>query len=337
MATLFNSSLVPDATLAANIQGWATWVEQVITTLGGWTVTSDTGQTAPGSLTGATAQNQKKGYRIYRMNDDFTTDHPIFMRVDFGSGQANFSGPPAGWAPGMWFSFGGGTDGAGNLTGLLWNGVGWNANAATLSTNNHPSQTAPTYPTRNYASGDNSRFIFGMFITDFQNPAGYYGTDQICFSLERSRDRDGNYTGDGLLITYTDSQLYGGGGITAALSAHKYIICDRPGGAQPLLEAGLAYMYVRHSPAYSYDGSVPCALCSHFRGVAQQPGINFILMGINDVSLEGRYQVSMYGQNRVYQNLRNLLAGKAVAGIVGTSSSPSSISDAGCRVSILYD
>lgn len=334
MATMFSSALVPDSTVAAHIQGWASWLESVLTTIAGWTVTSDTGQTLPSSLQGGTAQFQKLGYRIYQMNDEFSAVNPIYMRVDFGTSQ--YSTPPSniGASPGMWFSFGSGTDGAGNLTGLLWDGKGWNPNGPTIQTNNHPSQPPINYTTRNYASADNSRFVIGMFVSDIQNPAGYYGSDQICFSLERSRDKDGNYTGDGLMITYTDQQLIGGGGTTESLSATKYLICNQGGHAQPPLEKGLSYPYIKHSPAYSYDGTVPCAMCSHFRGIAQQPGINFILLGVNDIGLESQYQVTIYGVNHIYQNLRYLCSAIATS---GSLSGTSALNDGGCRVSILYE
>jgi len=336
MATMFSADLVPDTYVAANIQGWASWIESVLTTIAGWTVTSDTGQTLPSALPAGTAQNQRLGYRVYEMHDEFTDDQPIFMRIDFGTGMTSGTPPSSiGYTPGINFSFGAGTDGAGNLTGIYWNGQGWHPSSLhTVYTNSHPSQPPITFRTRSYARADNSSFILGLFILEGNNPAGFFGSEQITFSLERSRDRDGIYTGDGLLISYTDNQILGGGGTVMALNATKYLILDRPGRAQPPLEKGLSYPYIRHTPAYSYDGTIPCALCSHFRGTAQQPGINFIMMGANDISAEGQYQVVQYGQTRIYQNLRYLMTGRAAAGPVG-SAGP--LNDAGCRISMLYD
>lgn len=333
MATMFSSTLVPDSTFAANIQGWATWVEQVVTTLGGWIVTADTGQTAPGSLPAATSQFQKCGYRVYKMNDGFSFTNPIYMRIDFGGGLQS-SGTPHGYGHAMWFSFGGGTDGAGNLTGLFWDGVGFPGTVGQPTIRSNNSYQQNLYTTRNYASGDSSRFILGMFVSEVANPALYLGSDQIVFSLERSRDQFGNYTADGLMLTYTDPQLNGGGGITASLNATKYIICNFPGGSQPLLEKGLAYLYVKRSPAYSYDGTVPCALTTHFRGIAQTPGMNYVLIGTNDIGLESQVQINIYAQNHIYQNLRNLVAARAVAGPLG-SANP--LWDGGLKVSMLFE
>jgi hypothetical protein len=157
------------------------------------------------------------------------------------------------------------------------------------------------------------------------------------FSFERSRDKEGNYTGDGVMLTYSDIQLYGGGGTTAQLNATKYIICANPGMVQPPLEGGLAYVYVRHSPAYSYDGTVPCGIASHFRGVAQQPGINFCLVGTNDISGETQFLTKLYGANHTYQHLKYMLSGRAYAGQVGTSARPGAVADAGCKVAILWE
>jgi hypothetical protein len=331
MATMFSSALKPNTSNTGYFQTWAAWVESVLTTIAGWTVTTDTGQTLPFSLTAPTAQFQKMGYRIYQMNDDFTVDNPIYMRIDYGSGFTANTLPGIG--PGMWISFGTGTDGAGNLIGVLWSGQGWGA-AGTPTVYSNNAYQLNIYDTRNYASADNSRFVIGMFVYDFANPAGIFGSDQICFSFERTRDTNGDYTGDGILITYSDPQLIGGGGVTQSLNTHKYLICNRGGRSQPSLEKGLAYSYIRHSPAYSYDGGVPCALCSHFRGIAQQPGINFILMGMNDIALEGQFQINIYGSNRVYQNLRYLVAARSTAGPLGTVLP---LNDYGCRVSILYE
>lgn len=327
MATLFNSSLRPDATIAANVQGWASWFELVVTNLGGWTVTSDTGQTLPSSLGGATGVNQKLGYRIYKMNDDFTTENPIYMRVDYGSASFNATTPTAYYC-GIWISFGTGTDGSGNLTGLLWDGVGFGpAVRSTVYCNSNPGLGDANYPTRNYASGDTSRFVVGMFVTN--------APDQICFSLERSRDANGIYTGDGILITYSDVAMSGGGGTAVSLSATKYLICNRGGRAQPLLERGLSFPFIRHSPAYSFNGTIPCAIHSHFRGVAQQPGTNTVIVGQNDLLPEGQFQFSLYGDNHVYQHLGGMVAARALGSPPSAGNLP--LNDGGTRICIRYD
>ena len=78
-----------------------------------WTQTADTGQLAvfdetPGASSGAT----EYGYRIYKLNDEFSLESPVYMRLDF---YTNAAGPSLFTFPDFRISIGNGTDGAGGL------------------------------------------------------------------------------------------------------------------------------------------------------------------------------------------------------------------------------
>ena len=78
-----------------------------------WTQTADIGQIAvfddtPGAGSGIT----EYGYRIYKLNDEFSLESPVYMRLDFYTGVG-----VAAWTtfPDFRISIGNGTDGAGGL------------------------------------------------------------------------------------------------------------------------------------------------------------------------------------------------------------------------------
>jgi hypothetical protein len=333
MAKMFAYHLRPDCTIAANVQGWAGWIEQVLTTIGGWTVTADTGQTPPASLPGVALNvaNQKVGFRIYEMHDDFTDDFPIFMKVEFGSGYITGGTPSLAYGVGLTFSFGRSTNGAGQLSGILWNGVGRLPQYPTVSSNN--SNGLYDFESRSYASADNSRFVLGMFIEDAPNQYGTAGSLSFLFSLERSRDISGNYTGDGLQITYCDPYFGGGYGSVPCLSATKYIICAD--GGQPLFEMGLSYAYPNRNPVFAPDGKIPVGLHCHSRGVAQQPGTNTVVIAAAEVMPEGQFTMNLYGADHVYQHMKYMCACRALAAPPGAGNNP--LPDAGIRACMRYD
>jgi len=330
MATMFAYDLKPDPTIAANMQRWAGWIESVLTTIDGWTVTADTGQTPPASLAGVNSAtpNLKAGFRIYQMHDEFTDDFPIYMKLEFGNGAFTGGSPTWCYDIGITVSIGRATNGAGNLSGILWTGIEVIPQYPTLSGNN--SNNLYDFESRNYASADQSRFVLGMFIEDAANQYGTAGSLAICFSFERSRDITGAYTGDGLQISYTHPYMNGGYGAVPALSGTKYIVCAD--GGQPPFERGVQYIYPGRSPVAVYDGRIPVALHYHSRGLAQQPGTNLAIIGANELLGESQFAMSLYGQDHVYQHLKYINTARTVAGTSNTA-----LTDAGARVCMRYD
>jgi hypothetical protein len=101
---------------AADVQGWATAIHNAMVAVG-IVQTSDTGQTAPGSLAAPTVAPAAIGYCVYRFNDAAQATQPIFFKLEYGA-QGNSTTPTLGF-PCLWLTVGKGSDGAGNITNVL--------------------------------------------------------------------------------------------------------------------------------------------------------------------------------------------------------------------------
>jgi hypothetical protein len=300
MATRFSNALFPDNSITANFRAWTQFIEDTLVTTGGWVVTADTGQTLPNALVVPTAGSQKRGYRIYRMNDSLQSAAPVFMRLDYGSGSSL-------GLPGIWVTIGTGSDGTGNITGILWNG-------GTSSLPNIGTQSTSTSTANNsYGSASTSRFSLALFV---QTGAGFH----FIFTLERSKDSSGNDTGSGLLL------IYRGGGDTN-IARTRYL--STTVGPQPSEENGLAYVITGQNPTQTLGGDIGVGVISHFRGTAQQPGTNFVVVTLSDVAAEGSFQMTLYGQLRTYQHCSGIVPAMGVIGGI--------IADNSARVCIRYD
>jgi hypothetical protein len=306
MATRFSNTLVHTAATDAAIRGWAQFVEDTLVTTGGWVVTGDSGQTLPSALTAATGLNQKRGYRIYRMNDSLQATSPIFMKLDFGSGNDLT-------IAGMWPTIGSGSNGSGTITGTYWNG-----GAVTIPPISQAGSGASTGIVNSYGSAAPNRFSIAMFInsTSQQWPK--------VFCLERAKDIQGLDTGDGLLATYT------GAAILNSVDISRYMITTGLAGAQPTAESGLNYTITWNFGTQTFGGNIGIGPVIHFKGVAQIPGINTLILTRDDVSPEGSFSTTIYGNIHTYQKLNALSVGRSKVGVAGTQ-------DANARVAILYD
>lgn len=93
--------------------GYNTWVAEIITMLFttlGLTQTADTGQTTGSGLT-RPAVNTVNAYIIGRFNDSAQSTHPLFFRIDFGTGATTST-------PAMRIQIGTGSSGAGVINGV---------------------------------------------------------------------------------------------------------------------------------------------------------------------------------------------------------------------------
>ena len=303
MATRTSNTINP-TNASNNIANWAAFVEDTLVTTGGWVVTSDTGQTAPASLTTPGAGNTKAGYRIYRMADSLQSTYPVFLRIDYGSAAAATT-------PGMWLTIGTGSNGSGTITGILLNG-----GAVSTPTVNQASATTPL--TNNcYGSASTNRFSIALFVQS-------NGSFALFFSLERTKDSSGADTGDGLLLAYTDPVT---GSNAGSLQYSRYILMTP--GQQPSAELGLSYILTRQNPSETFGGGdVGVGIVIPYKGVAQQPGANVVINNNSDVSAEGSFSLTLYGATRTYQNIRFVPTKATVSG---------SLQDSNARVNMRYD
>lgn len=170
MATKSGSVVMSNST-AAYIQTWATWLSSGISDAG-WVQTSDTGQCNTGTLGVPGAIQTPVGYQIFRMTDSLQATAPVFLKIEFGSGAAINT-------PAIWLTVAKGSDGAGNLTGILLPRTQFG-------------QTSITAPQPCYLSGATNRLSLAMWAAN----TSY----SVVFVIERTHDAVGADTGVGLTV-----------------------------------------------------------------------------------------------------------------------------------------
>jgi hypothetical protein len=117
------------------------------------------------------------------MNDSLQATKPVFIRIDFGSSyDASF--------PTIFITLGTGSDGAGNITGLL--APTW-AIANTVTNNNG---YGPGFT--HYGSASSNRVAFALATYPRIIPK-----DNMWFVLERSKNADGSDNGNGLYVAWS--------------------------------------------------------------------------------------------------------------------------------------
>ena len=110
-----------------------TWIAAILDQLNdiGLTQTSDTGQVDTATVTRSGSVNTATGYAIFRFNDSAHSTTPIFIKLEFGTGNPVTQ-------TSMWITIGSSTDGAGTITGttyrpraqVSWSGTGPGTSAA---------------------------------------------------------------------------------------------------------------------------------------------------------------------------------------------------------------
>lgn len=143
--------------------------------------TADTGQIDWTTVLKPTGNVQARGYEIWRFNDALQATKPVFIRIDFGSGQGTAM-------PGLWVTTGTGTNGAGTLTGQV---------AAIKSIT-----AASTSGAVSYCSGSSNRL----------NLVANYGlsTTVMVLCVERTKTGAGVDTGDGIVrLRYSSADQVG--------------------------------------------------------------------------------------------------------------------------------
>lgn len=262
MATKYDANaLIPSGNNTSHLRGWAQWVEDLLVTTGGWTVTSDTGQTAISSLTAPSTALTTAGYRVYSMSDG---GQAMKMKVEFGTGTSATY-------PCIWVTIGSGSDGAGTLTGVIFNRTYIQASAGT-TTNQGPA----------YGSAATNRACFCLWATAT--------TYSMWFLVERTRDANGNGDATGIIVAWGSNQT------------HYSQYCPFSGPIVGTPESGLHVLLSTNDPS-SVNGNFGIAIPFPMYGFAQRPGISCAVANSNDVSALSQVTISVYGTNRTYQQV----------------------------------
>jgi hypothetical protein len=263
MATSFNANLIPEQSTDAAFRAWATWVAGVFALASTWTNTADTGQINLTTVTRPTVANTSQGYKIYSMNDTLQATKPVFVKIEFGSG-SNAA------YPALWLTIGTGSDGAGNLTGVLFP----RTQIACVASSTTGSAA--------YGSANTNRVAMGFF-------AGVTNC-ALAFSIERTKGANGDDDGTGLLASYSYST-----------STHRtqYIPFT---GTIPVAETCYQALTSTNNPS-ALDNNVGIGLVSHFYGTAKQPGINNVVVNSNDFADYATFSMTLYGGSKTFQHL----------------------------------
>lgn len=175
------STLVLDSSTDTAFRAFVNTISTAISTAG-MVQTADTGQINPATVTHPTATATSQGYQIWRFNDSLQAAAPVYMKIEYGS--ATSAGP------GLWFTVGTGSDGAGNITNNNIPGV-----TASVQRVNPMSSTWNGTHTF-YANGGGSALMMGWVDGAGTSSLGWL------FILERTRAWDGSPTGDGFMLAY---------------------------------------------------------------------------------------------------------------------------------------
>lgn len=227
------------------------------------------------TVTAPAGANTKQGYAIFRMDDALQATSPVFMRIDFGSSAAAAT-------PGIWITIGTGSDGAGTITTIRFNGgavatptVAAAANSATAS--------------NSYGSADKNRVQAALFVQTTARG--------LVFSIERSKDSTGADTGDGLIMYYNN--------VAAALNTGRYVVLGS--ASQPTAEDGIQIILSANNPS-SFTGDIGIGIPIPMKGAAQQPGYGMAFVKTADFVAESTFTVSLYGNSITYQHLNVITA-----------------------------
>ncbi len=139
----------------------------------GWVKTPDTGQINWTTVTKPTLADTVAGYEMFRMADSLQSTAPVYMKIESGTGGA------ATYAS-RWITIGTGTDGAGNLTGVIGTRIKVECTSTAVTTD------------MCYVDGDSSRLVFCLWPVVALSAASFY-------SVERTHDGTGADTGVGVM------------------------------------------------------------------------------------------------------------------------------------------
>lgn len=256
------TATAPDNSTDANIRAWAAMIPAILTA-GGFVQTADTGQTDFSTLVAPTTTNQVKGYQIWRSADATGGLNNYYVKIEVGSAAvAN--------RPGIWVTFGWGSDGAGNLTG--------NTSART--------QLGPTAQT---STGVNSNlwansgaFVMSLFTDSNTN---YF----MIIEVERVRDNTGAKT----------DEIY----IWLASTVGNYSVSLPRAGAVPTSSTDKT-IGQRNIPSNmaQYDGSnFGISTIAPIKGVAQMEAGNIFGADSTNFSAgQSQHTIQVYGETRTY-------------------------------------
>jgi hypothetical protein len=242
----------------------------------GWVQTADTGQINLTTVTRPLAANTVMGYEMWRMNDALQGTHPVFVKIEYGSGTGainQFS---------VWLTIGTGSNGTGTITGTLF--------ARTQITCGNTGAVLNTA----FGSAATNRITWAAYLAN-------NATNPCWFSLERRKTSAGADTDTGLILAY-------GNGNTG----HRSQVLPF-GATPPAAETGLQFILSTNNPT-TYTGDQGIGLLIPMLGIADQPGLNVCVTMQNDFATFAQPTFSLYGALHTWRHCGTFITTLRVPG-----------------------
>lgn len=271
----------------AKFRAWGSTLSGLLASCFGWVKCADSGQIDWGTVLKPAVGNTKQGYEIWRFNDTLQATAPVYLRIDFGSGNNALN-------PCLWVQIGIGTDGAGNI---LAGGIDLGA---------VHNQSADNTPRTGYFSGAPGRGHFCLGL----NPA--IGVGQVYFGIERTKDSSGNDTGDGVIATW---QL--AAGVTPASWRQQYY---QLGVGGPGFENRLGMLMPSVGSGVSGGNTAVYPQWVGGRGPFMSYGLNLFSYFVDDITAMVTIALTVYGAGHTYLPLGTVLGG-CITGATANKSS----------------
>jgi hypothetical protein len=274
MATLLQSQ--PYDITTANFKLWAGFIRTLFLTTGGWTQTSDTGQTNPttvGSMPGTYV------YEIYQATDSLAGSYPMVVKVEYGQ-TTGF--PSVLMTPGTGTNGSGTITGGGNRQGISFGGYGSNC---TMGSTGYDC----------VGSADAGRFGFMLWRN---YPATGFGVRvPAFFAMERTKDSTGASTGNGFtFFLYCMCPDSGGGNGNNMVWRQQTILA---GGAACSLEADLICA-TSGLTTQGQGANVASGLVFHMPGYFDSVASDILIGKAADFSEASSNTIQHYGANHTY-------------------------------------
>lgn len=260
--------------------------------------TTDTGQIDWATVVNPSTTNQKRGYEIWRFADAWQATHPVFIRLDYGSG------PTATANPQIWYTVGTATNGAGTITSdpaypnsLLPVRQMFQTAAADW----HGTAKVPIYVS---SDGAGSLLIGGWIGGQFNvNPT--YGGGMLL--IERTRDWDGTTNGEGVITIAS----YGNNNAIT----HTLIIANAASYTQGVAWSGVPSTAGGIVPPFPRTGMVGSGVISVFPVFTGNtprlngPSKHVVAVWAVDVPAWARFPLTVYGEAGTYLSLGTTFPG----------------------------
>ena len=283
MATLFQSQPY-DLSTTANFQAWTGFIRTLFLTTGGWTQSTDTGQTNPttvGSVPGGMAT-----FEIYKASDSLAGTAPLFVRVEYGQLSSR---------PSIGITIGTGSNGAGVITG---GGAHFQSNITAS-----PGTTSTTgYDCVGSADSGSIRFLMWRNNPSNQVP--------VFIAIEREKDNTGTATGNSITLFYAacSPDVAQVSGQNAIFYRQQTVLSSGAGGNVE----GTFLVFQTSNGSAGLGTNVSAVPCFHMPGYIACASLDVLVRKQNDWAEASTNSITHFGTAHNYyctklmQNLTNV-------------------------------